>query len=52
MPNKCPKCAIQGSGYVKPETKDPKAESDLQKLLAIRAQQDAKYYPPTPVDPK
>jgi hypothetical protein len=45
MPNRCPKCAIQGSGYVKPETKDPKLDTDLKKLLDQRAQQDTKYFP-------
>jgi hypothetical protein len=44
MPNRCPKCAIQGSGYVKPETKDPKLDVDLKKLLDQRAQQDIKYF--------
>jgi len=45
MSNRCPKCAIQGSGYVKPETKDPKLDTDLKKLLDQRAQQDTKYFP-------
>jgi hypothetical protein len=52
MPNVCPKTNIRGSGYVKPEVKDVKANEELQKLLEARAKQDAKYFPTLSVEKK
>jgi hypothetical protein len=43
--SRCPKCEIRGSGYVKPDKKDPALDSDLQKMIALREQQDTKYFP-------
>jgi len=36
---------IRGSGYVKPDTKDTKLDADLETMMALRAQQDTKYFP-------
>ena len=43
--SRCPKCVIRGSGYVKPDTKDTQLDGDLQTMMALRAQQDIKYFP-------
>jgi hypothetical protein len=44
-PKGCHGHSIRGSGYVKPDAKDSTMNDDVQKLLATRALQDAKYFP-------
>jgi hypothetical protein len=44
-PKGCHGHSIRGSGYVKPDAKDSKMNDDVQRLLAARALQDAKYFP-------
>ena len=43
--SRCPRCVIRGSGYVKPDTKDTTLDADLETMMALRAQQDTKYFP-------
>ena len=43
--SRCPRCVIRGSGYVKPDTKDTQLNADLETMMALRAQQDTKYFP-------
>lgn len=49
MPPKagCHGHSIRGSGYVKPDSKDTKINDDIQRLIAARQLQDAKYFPAT-----
>jgi len=49
MPPKagCHGHSIRGSGYVKPDSKDTKINDDVQRLIAARQSQDAKYFPAT-----
>ena len=49
MPPKagCHGHSIRGSGYVKPDSKDTKINDDIQRLIAARQLQDAKYFPTT-----
>ena len=43
--SRCSRCVIRGSGYVKPDVQDTTLNIDLQAMLALRAQQDTKYFP-------